>query len=266
MRATGFSNRLQDKPSAEAGSIYAFYKRNGAEQGPGLRTTLAQASYCNEKQRIKATRTRSVNAVDGSIPGHQFRGTHHPRERGQPIHRGKHLIGNDAGRDLPRPTDHRRRPHASLKRRVHEITAPRSIGTSPDLWNSTAARDVAAQNHDGVVLDTRFLGGVQNLTDAVVYLTDQVGVEPTALGGLTGEIRVGDERRMHLRVTHVDTEERFRRRVPFDVFEGLRDDVLPINCRRWRMNFALISRAAKADSYLRATDRPAIRPARCNRS
>jgi integrase/recombinase XerD len=38
------------------------------------------------------------------------------------------------------------------------------------------------------------------------------------------------------------------------------------SCRRWRTNFALISRGVKRDSYLRATGRPAIRPARCNRS
>jgi hypothetical protein len=49
----------------------------------------------------------------------------------------------------------------------------------------------------------------------------------------------------HQKPLLVDTEGRFRRRVSFDVFEGLRDDVLPINCRRWRMNFALISRPPK---------------------
>ena len=36
-------------------------------------------------------------------------------------------------------------------------------------------------------------------------------------------------------------------------------------CPRWRMNFAHISTGAKPDSYLRATGRLAIQPARCNR-
>jgi hypothetical protein len=36
-------------------------------------------------------------------------------------------------------------------------------------------------------------------------------------------------------------------------------------CRRWPMNFALISTGAKLDFYLRATATRAIRPEWCNR-
>ena len=47
--------------------------------------------------------------------------------------------------------------------------------TSPDLWDSAAAPVVAAQDDYRVVIDARFLDGIQNLTDAVVHLSDDVG-------------------------------------------------------------------------------------------
>jgi hypothetical protein len=99
------------------------------------------------------------------------------------------------------------------------------------VWDGSAARVVAAEDDDGVVVNTRFLDGVQNLTDVVVHLADEVGEQPPALGRLAHEIRVADHRGVDLGVAHVDDEGLLRRRVPLDVLDRLWDNVIRVEDR-----------------------------------
>jgi hypothetical protein len=60
------------------------------------------------------------------------------------------------------------------------------------LRDCPTARVVAAQDDHGVVVDACFGDRVQDLTNAVIHLADDVGEQPAALGGLAYKIWVAD--------------------------------------------------------------------------
>ena len=138
---------------------------------------------------------RSVDAVDWSILRHEVRRTRHARQRRQPIHCGEHFIGDDCSQESYSANaliaGARMLPSNGVLKK-----SPRQgpLVLPPTCGIDAAARVVAAEDDDGVVIDARFLNGVQDLTDAVVHLGDHVGKRPAALGGLADEIRVGDHR------------------------------------------------------------------------
>src|SRR5215469_6303338 len=117
-----------------------------------------------------------VETVDGAILGHQVRRTYESGQRWQPVHRGKHLLGDDTRRDRAGRPDNSWHSMTSLKRRVHKIAAPRAVRTWPKLRNCAAACVITAENDDCVVVDSGFLDGVKNLPDVIVHLTDDIGV------------------------------------------------------------------------------------------
>src|SRR5277367_6977428 len=133
---------------------------------------------------------RGIYPVNRPILWHEFRGPHHPGQRGEPVNCGEHLVRDDTSRDGARPADHGRHSHASLERRVREVAAPGPVRAGPYMWNKSAVRVVAAEDDDGIVVDAGILDGVQYLTDAVVHLADDVRVQSTALRGLAHELRV----------------------------------------------------------------------------
>ncbi len=161
--------------------------------------------------------------------GTRFELARHGGERWHPIDVREYLLRDDTGGNLPRPSDHGGHPHASLKRRVHEIAAKRPVREPADLRYRSTGRVVAAEDEDRVVLHTRFLDRVKHLPDAIVHLCEEVGECSAALDGLASEILAGDGRRMHFGIADVDEEWLPRRSVALDEVDGLGDDVFPVH-------------------------------------
>jgi hypothetical protein len=92
---------------------------------------------------------RSVDAVDWPVGWHLVRCPGEGRERLVPVVCRERLLGNDAGRDFPRPADDRRDPHRALGGRSeerargtgfvgavavpHHSSKPWSVGSRPSV-------------------------------------------------------------------------------------------------------------------------------------
>jgi hypothetical protein len=116
---------------------------------------------------------------------------------------------------------------ASLPWRNEEASPPKPArASSPARQYRTVRSVVAAENHNGVVVDARFLDRIEDLPDAEIHFADNLGVEPARL---VFEVRIRHDGLMHFRIAQVNEERLLRGRIPLDEVDRLGDKVFLIH-------------------------------------